>query len=348
MSESTEIETEAPRRRGRTPRPEREVHREPEVTVEQERGNGGPSPEVVLADVNRQLQQRDQENARLRQQAEAAMLARQQAEARSHTDRKTVLGEAIAGAKSEAEAAASAYRSAREAGDFDAEATALRRMNAADFRLNQATAELEMAKDQPAPAPQPQPGPQAWKPSAAAQRWMDEHPRLNTDPKYQQDALALDRKALEAGCASGSDAYVDYIERGMTRLYGQGHGQVGGQQRMSNERGDGGSVSPAPSGGGDRRGGARLVRYPLGDMQVREKADGGTSITFEASYGKSADEIARDYHEAAQTNFPKLYEQNKAQAIGAYLKECIDSSDEGMADLKQGDGRTWGGGRDNE
>src|SRR5579859_4243952 len=130
MSETTtEIETDAPRRRGRAPRPEREVHREPEVTVEQERQSGGPSPEHVLADVNRQLQQKDQENARLRQQAEAATLARQQAEARSHTDRQTVLGEAIAGAKSEAEAAALAYRTAREAGDFDAEAAALRRMN---------------------------------------------------------------------------------------------------------------------------------------------------------------------------------------------------------------------------
>lgn len=348
MSETTEIETEAPRRRGRTPRPEREVHREPEVTVEQERQSGGPSPEVVLADVNRQLQQKDQENARLRQQAEAAMLARQQAEARSHTDRKTVLGEAIAGAKSEAEAAASAYRDARAAGDFDAEAVALRRMNAADFRLNQATAELEMANTAPAPAPQQQQQHQPQGPTRQAQKWMDDHPMVKIPGPYQTEAFKLDREAVAAGCVSGSDAYVDYIERGMERQYGRGHGQPGGQRNMSNERGDGGSVSPAPSGGGDRRGGARLVRYPLGDMQVREKADGGTSITFEASYGKSADEIARDYHEAAQTNFPKLYEQNKAQAIGAYLKECIDSSDEGMADLKQGDGRTWGGGRDNE
>ena len=345
MSETTtEIETEEPRRRGRTPRPEREVHRgEPEVTIDHERPSG-PSPEHVLADVNRQLQQKDQENARLRQQAEAADAARRQAETRSQTDRKTVLGEAIAGAKAESEAAAAAYRAAREAGDTDAEMAAIGKKNAADYRLNQASAELAA---EPAVATQQQPGPQPWKPSAAAQRWMDEHPRLNTDPAYQRDALNLDKEAVSAGCASGSQAYVDYIERGMTRLYGDGHGKAGGQQRMNNERGDGGSVSPAPSGGGDRQGGWRDVRYPIGDLRVRKKPDGGATIQFVASYGKSHDVVEADYHEAAKTNFPKVYERNRAEALGMYLKECIDASDEGMTDLKNGDGRTWGSGSDN-
>lgn len=340
---TTEIETEEPRRRGRTPRPEREVHRgEPEVTIDQER-QSGPSPEHVLADVNRQLQQKDQENARLRQQAEAADAARRQAETRSQTDRKTVLGEAIAGAKAESEAAAAAYRAAREAGDTDAEMAAIGKKNAADYRLNQASAELAA---EPAAATQQQPGPQPWKPSAAAQRWMDEHPRLNTDPAYQRDALNLDKEAVSAGCASGSQAYVDYIERGMTRLYGDGHGKAGGQQRMNNERGDGGSVSPAPSGGGDRVGGGRLVSYPIGDMQVRRKSDGGVSITLLASHGKSYDEVRRDYHEGAKTCFPKQYEKNPEATVGMYCQECIAASDDGMTDLKTGDGHTWTTGKD--
>jgi hypothetical protein len=347
MSETTtEIETEEPRRRGRTPRPEREVHREPEVTIDQERPSG-PSPEHVLADVNRQLQAKDQENARLRQQADAAEAARRQAETRSQTDRKAVLGEAIASAKAESEAAAAAYRAAREAGDTDAEMAAIGKKNAADYRLNQATAELEMAKADPAPQQQPAQQQQQWKPSPQAQKWMNDHPMVNVPGPYQIAALKADRDAVAAGCVSGSDAYVDFIDRDMERQFGRGHGQAGGQQRMANERGDGGSVSPAPSGGGDRVGGGRHVSYPLGDMQVRRKAGGGTSITLLASHGKSYDEVRRDYYEAAKTNFPKQYEKNPDDTVAMYCEECIAISDEGFADLKIGDGRTLGSGSDN-
>lgn len=353
MSE-TEIPAEQPVRRGRTPRPQREVHREaPGITVEQ-RPAAPTRTEVV--DAISQMQAKDRENAALRQRAEAAEHARitaeQNARQQQSTDRKAALGEAITAAKAEKEAAAAAYRAAREAGDIDAEIAAQDRMSTAGARFANATAELATLNAAP-PAAVPQ-RPATGQPSPEAQAWMDAHPRLLDDRDYANYALLMDRKATSrGGHKAGSQAYVDYIEREMIAEFGPNHAQEGsrGRPMPAGEREnyqDGGDVSAPTNSGGGPRSGARVVRYPIGDMNVRPGRDGGLSVTYRASYGKSEGEVERDYEEAAKTNFPKIWEKDKAQALGMYLQECINASDEGMTDLKIGDGRTWGSGRIDE
>ena len=340
-------EIEAPTRRGRAARPQREVHREePEIVVER-----GQPEQRPLGDVAATLRTKDAENERLRQQAAEAEQRRLQSEAAARqthqTEQKARLGETIIAAKAEAEAAAQAFQAARESGDTAAEIAATRRMNTADYRFNEATAELaklNAAPEQPA-TPQPQPNI-----SAESRKWLDEHPRMNDDADYRMFAISMDRFAIQQGHRAGSQAYVDCIEREMVRRYGADHAQQGskGQPmtgRSDDDYRDDGNTRPPASPGGTPRGGARTVVYPIGDMSVRKNSDGSTVINFIASHGKTESEIQRDYEEGARISNPKLFERDKARALGEYLAEAIAAADEGMADLKVGDGRSWGTGR---
>ena len=352
MSESVEVQ--APTRR-RGVRPQREVHREdaPGVTVER---SEAVSPNMDLGDVAAQMRAKDQEVAQARQAAAEAEQRRVAAETAARqsqqTDRKAMLGEAITAAKADGEAAAAAYRAARESGDIEAEINAQRRLGAAEARFNQATSELATLNAAPGPEVTPAPQPSAPSMTPEAQRWVNEHPRMQDDAEYRNYAVAMDRLATLAGHRSGSQSYVDYIENEMKTRFGDNHAQEGSRGRpmannVSRETNHGDISAPSQPRSGPR-GGARTVRYPIGDMSVRKSADGAITINYVASYGKSESEIERDYEEAARITNPKLFERDKARAIGEYLQEAIAAADEGMVDLKQGDGRTWGSGRIDE
>ena len=343
MSETTEVVT----RRSRAERSEREVHREVEPAVEIE-GGGGGGPEDALADTARQLRESNEQLAAQRRRTEEAERARREAEAQRDQaaggraqDRQTAVAAALESAKADGEAAALALRTAREAGDFDAEVQAQRRLNAADYRFNQAGAELEFLKNQPKPPPGAKPG----GPSPAAQKWLDDHPRYHEDQRYRRFANGLHNEALQNGLADGSQSYVDYIERGMVEEFGQAHGRTppadGGYQperneRMSERRGDGVPPARGANGAGGNAGWQK-VSTPLGEVMMMKTATGGRRY-------RMGDDVKENMREGAQLN--RTYEKDPDQALASYVDDQVTMALEDYADdagsyFKRGDGESY-------
>lgn len=356
MSETNEIT-----RRSRADRPARQVHRDdaperPSVTVEGMEQQ--VSPEDALANSRQQLTAKDQQIARERQQRVDAERRAAAAESTGATARQTVLGSLVETAKAEQAQARAAMKSAREAGDVDAEAQAIEDLSAASGRLNQAAGELEWIKNQPKPQPTPNTNGQANGPSAAAQRWLDEHPRYKTDVDYRRYANGLNNEAIsELGLREGSQEYIDHIERGMTDKYGEGHGH-GEQGRQHMDRGQPpsrGDTVPASRGGGGggsaSSAGWKTVRVPLGhngkmaEVLYQDRSDGSRGIKFKSR------EDQENFKEGARTVSPRLYEKDENQALAEYTQDHINMALEGYQDeqgsyMKTGDGQTFGRGED--
>lgn len=317
-------------RRPRSERPQREVHREeptqPKIVVEAD-ADDGVSPADALAESRRQLQDNERrlaEERRLRTAAERnAQQAAAQAATARQSDRQAVLQSTISGAEGEISAAEAAYRSAREAGDVDAEIAASRTLAAATSRLDRATSELEWAKTQ-APQQQGQPGP-----SAAAQAWLDSHPLYFQDDEYQAMAHVADKRAIAAGHKSGSDAYVAAVEKFMADKYGEGHGQIGGDPPVNNRqtpsRDRGGELTPSRRATpGGNTGGYKTADIPkYGSIQYREEADGTRRIRFTNPAQKA------DLEEfAGVCKMP----------FSDYVNDLIAAHEEGHRDVVRGDG----------
>lgn len=299
MSESLTIDADpgevvTRQRRQRPERPEREA---PAERVAIEGVDETLSPEAALADSARQLQDRDRAVAEERRRARDAEQRARAAEAEAAnarvarvTDHQAIVGQAIEGAKAEQQSARLAKRAAREAGDIDAEMAADEALGTATFRLSQATAELEALKRQPVQQPQRQAGR-----SAAAQQWLDEHPRFNTDRKYRGAAAEAHSEAIRAGNPEGSQEYVDYIDNIMRQEFGENHGREDqpdrGQQPMNNPgRAASTTVPPSRGSGGQTQGGFRPVKTLLDQepLHVQRQPGGGMRIRF-ASARQQAD-----------------------------------------------------------
>ena len=246
---------------------------------------------------------------------------------------------AIESAKSDGEAAALALRTAREAGDFEAEVAAQRRLNAADFRFNQASAELQWLKNQPKPQAQQSGGRQI---TPEAKRWLDEHPRYFTDPGYAAAAGAFDQEAVRSGLGEGSQAYVDYIERKMTALFGEGHGHAAdgtGRQQMAEPRqvrGDAAPPSRGTHGGGDS-GGWRKVTTPLGEVLMQQTPTGGRRY-------RMSDEVKSNMIQGAQLE--RTYDRDPDKTLANYVDSHVTMAMEDYTDAdgryyKRGDGETY-------
>lgn len=354
MSDTTEIT-----RRSRADRPARQVHRDdaperPSVTVEGMEQQ--VSPEDALANSRQQLTAKDQQIARERQQRVDAERRAAAAESTGATARQTVLGSLVETAKAEQAQARAAMKAAREAGDVDAEADAVEALSSATGRLGQAAGELEWLKTQPKPQPTPNTNGQANGPSAAAQRWLDEHPRYQTDVDYKRYANGLHNEAVsERNLQAGTQEYIDFIERGMTDHYGEGHGhgEQGRQQmREAPSRGDTVPASRGGGGGGSASSaGWKTVRIPLGhngsmaEVLYQDRSDGSRGIKFKRL------EDQANFKEGARTVYPRLYEKDENLALAEYTQEQIQMNLEGYQDeqgpyMKTGDGQTFGRGED--
>lgn len=327
----------------RRPRADRQVHREdaPRVSIESGDDNQGPPPEAALADVRAQLQARDREVAEARRQAQDEARRRQQVEQARQGDHRTAVAAAVEAAKADESAAEAAALAAREAGDFKTELDAMKRLSSASYRLTQATAELAALKDVPS-LPQhgngQQQQQQEWRPSDASRRWLDAHPRFYADPAYKSHVEAMDKAAYHAlgPQAYGTQQYVDWIEERMVEKYGADHGEVPVARPAQRERqAPRGGDSIAPSSGSSRMGGWRTVRYGLGDLLVQDRSDGSRGIRFAS---RDAEE---NFREGAKVNMPGLYERDPGKALADYCEEAIKAYDEGMPELKIGDGRSY-------
>lgn len=328
MSESNE---EVIERRPRGERPQREVHREPEgpKVIIEAGADDGIDPSAALAESRRQLQDRDRQIAEERRQRATAERAAQAAQAQATTarasDRQAVLQSAITGAEGEITGAEAAYKAAREAGDVDAELTAQRALSAASARLHQAQGELAWTKQQATNQPQ-QPG-QAG-PSEAAQAWLDAHPLYFQDDKYQAMAHVADKRATAAGHKSGSQSYVDYIEKFMADEYGEGHGQIGGDPvstRQTPTRDRGGELAPtrrATPGG--NTGGYKTATIPKNDPIMYRDAGGERRVRFPGGDAQRA-----NLQEFANTC---------GMSFDDYVNDLIACHEDGHRDLVNGEG----------
>lgn len=339
---------------------QRREPREPDASATIiESGGEHLSPEAALADSQRQLQDRDRQVADARRQAREADQRRAAAETEvvraretQAVDRQAVVAQALEGAKSEQSAAKMAKRAARESGDIDAEMAADEALGAATFRASQATAELDYLKTQPKPAAhQQQQG--AGTPSAAAQKWLDDHPRYFSDEAYQATAQGAHGAAIRAGNPEGSAQYISYIDQLMTRVYGEGHGQPDdGMTQPETPRPmahqptlrQSGSTSVPPSRAGNGQGaggGWRNVETPLGSLLVQNRPDGTRGVRFPNA------KVQSDFEEGASLD--KRYhtgEKGRNLALAEYTNEQLTIAAEiaagGNGDLVRGEGRTFG------
>lgn len=345
MSESLTIpaHTDTVSRQVRRDRPDRQARYEPETPETTIEVADGPSPEAIIADGARQLQEKDREVAESRriareaqQREQAARREVEQARANQVTDRQAIIAQALEGAVAEQRAARATIRSARDAGDVDAEMSAVEALSAATFRVTQATAELEAAKSMRAAQPQQTQQQSAYAPSPEAQKWLDEHPRYNTDRVYRGAAHEAHNEAVRQGMPSGSPQYIDYIERVMTAEFGENHGQAqsgGRSQPVPNERDRGPSardgVPPSRGAGGGVNGGFQQVRTALhkDPVMVQRGANGSMKIRF------SSTEQQKDFQEGADTC---------RMSLADYVLDHINVADEisagGSGDLVRGEG----------
>lgn len=237
---------------------------------------------------------------------ERAQVATRDAQtARAETGRavELLVSERVSGAKGRLEAAKSAktsatsqLRTAREAGDFEAEQKAIEDITQSTYNINRATEELASAESEreriktAKPAPGADDG--AGKPSPAAQAWIDSHPLINAQTpegdEYFAAASAADALAVRRGHVRGSQAYVDFVDQTLEDQFGENHGEIEPRGRSSRDRAN--SQFGAPRGGGGSRGasgddgthlgGANVVVTPLGRIGYRQGADGKPIITF--------------------------------------------------------------------
>ena len=343
MSETVTVTTESGETFVRQSRAQREP-REPAVQIET-----NISPEGAVADAREQLQAKDRQVAEARREAREADQRRQAAEAEvvraretQAVDRQSVVAQALEGARSELTAAKMAIRSAREMGDVDAELAAQEAFQGATYRIAQANGELEHLKAQPRPSAQPR---QTGR-SAESQKWLDEHPRFNTDRKYRGVAIDAHNEALRNGLAEGGRDYVDHIDRVMTQEFGDGHGQEdGGEQQgarpVHNQPRRSGSTSLPPSrGGGSGSGGWKTERTPLGDLLVQDRSDGTRGIRFPNA------KVQSDFEEGAMLDKrASRSPEDFRRALAEYANEQVEISREiaagGNGDLVIGEGRSF-------
>lgn len=333
MSESLTVDAE-PTRRSRRDRPEREIHRESEPSVQIEAVSEQISPEQALADAQQQLKDRDRQLAEERRLKQQEVQARQKAENTAaqanvarQTDRTSVVSSAIEAAQAEQAAAELALTQAHESGDIKGVAAATKLLSGATYRLSQASAELDWLKNQPKPqGPTQQPD----APSEAAQKWLQDHPAFYSDEAYRSTAEGAHNSAVRAQHAPGSPSYIQHIEGIMTRVYGEGHGQgeaaprrEAAPTREASPRGD----SLPPSRGRSSGGGYQKVSIPtLGEVQYLDRSDGTRSIRFTSAAQ------AETFREGAEIS---------RMTLAQYADDQINHMLEGGGDLKHGDGGRW-------
>ena len=304
-----------------------------------------PSPEALIADSARQLQEKDREVAEQRrlareaqQQAAAALAQADQARRSQFSDRQAVVAQAMESAKAEQTAARATIRAAREAGDVDAEMAAVEGLSAATFRFTQASSELEALKAAtPTPvAQQPAQRPQQPQISARAKQWLDDHPRYETDKPYKAMAQFAHNEAVQMGYGTDSQEYIDHIERLLTEQFGENHGHTPQTRSSHVPPSDRSSSSVPPSrggGGGPNAGGYLPVKTALhrDPIYVRRDRDGNISnIRF------SSAEQGKDFREGAETCRMDL-----ADYVLDHIRVADEIASGGTGDLVRGDGQRF-------
>jgi len=345
-----DIPVEGPEaRRARREAPERTMSEAPTISVETAVPSG-PSPEDALKDAQKAIEERDQKLAEANRREAAARSDAAQARDDAARARQ---GGAVARtqslkteherAKADKEAAKLAIKTARDAGDLDAEIKAQESFNSADFRMNSTKQQLdqlnaggEMRMEEPETRSQGGGG-QRVQISAPAQDWISRHPRFNTDPAYREKLLAADNQAKLDGIIADSPAYfraLDAAHDAFVRAEGGNNGGDGGHEM--NNRNNGGSrrqesseATPPSRQQGGHGGASRQVKTALGTVSVTRRQDGKIAIQIPPA-------IRADFEEGARiTNMD----------LGSYAFEQVKIADEvaagGTGGLIREEGSIW-------
>jgi hypothetical protein len=246
----------------------------------------GVSAEAALKLANETIAAQNKTIANVTKQAKDASTAAANATVGRISDREQTINSALSAAEMARKTADTAWRAAKQAGDIDAEAEALDMLAEAKLEIKTWTSEkqkfdaqkpqlLEQAKNTAAgPANDPEN-------DARSAQWISDHPKFNTDAKYKQRALDLHAAAIARGLVGGSPGYINYLDDGLTELYGEDHGKMtndsGGGSRTSraaDTRVDRGTSAGAPPSRDSDRGsfsahGVRLIRNSDGSKSVQ-------------------------------------------------------------------------------
>lgn len=247
-----------------------------------EGGDGQPTPEEALAEATRITAERDRleaENRALLARATAAEDAAKQANktvtdtaAARIADQEAAIKGAVSTAQAKRDAAQTKYREARANNDADGEAAALADLTTAGAELVQAQAterSFTNWKENRAKNPPPQPRQEAQKdqqqPAAGdltpeTRAWLGSHPLYYKDEDYRANAQALSDTAISQRLPEGSQPYIDFVDKGLEKIYGKNHGQItpkGGKQMSQPQNQNRRSSMAAPTRGGDGGGGNR-------------------------------------------------------------------------------------------
>ena len=287
MSGTEELIAQPPReRRERRERPEGQTRKlvddAPLITL---MDDGAAADAVVnAADVVKERDAALAQERAARQAAEAsAAEARRVAavHAAGRRDERTMaIAAAVEAAKSDQERAKAAMRTAREAGDVEAEAQAIVELQNSSFRFSQASAELaQIQSGQSAPAARANANQQPAI-SPAAQAWIDAHPRFNTDPAYQHEMLAHHHR-LARDSGEGSPAYwrgLDAAHAAIEAREGPSHTEKPAD-RDSEPMAYSATSTAAPSsrGSGSSNSSSRIETL-LGEVYVSRNSDGRIGI----------------------------------------------------------------------
>ena len=179
--------------------------------------NDSPAPEEALAEVRARLAASEQ--ARIAAERRAAQAGGQAANAQT-----AALEQAIQATEGRRAQAKANYRAAREAGDIDAEQEASEAAAKASIRLDELRAEQERLKNAP-PRQQAQQQPQTTLPGPEAQRWLAEHPKVNTDRAYAAAVTRAHEAAAQSGIEIESPDYFRFCEAELRARFGPNHGK---------------------------------------------------------------------------------------------------------------------------
>ncbi len=238
------------------------------------------SPEDALADVREQLAASQAAAERERVARLAAEQQAQQAAGATAGAHEAALAARLAAEDQKIGTAKAALRAARESGDLDAETDAMQHLASATQMKAAFQAEQARIRSQPAARHQAQPQQQGGQ-SEAAQRWISEHPRFNTDRYYRATAEAAHFEAVESGIQTDTPAYFAHINRVIAEKYGQEGRQDVPDTRQTppRQRAPASSYGTPPARGanGPARDGTDINRIAaeisaLGDGQVTPEA----------------------------------------------------------------------------
>ncbi len=169
--------------------------------------------EAREADKDRRLAASEREKAQLRAEAETA----KKQVANSHVD---VVTTALNSAKADAEQAKRDIRTAKDAGDIDAEIDAQDRLaqaRADERRLDEAKSDLEARAKAPprreAPAPTDPVEAYVKNMTAPSANWVRAHPEFVNSPRGQHKLTAADADAQGEGFAPDTPEYFAHVEK---------------------------------------------------------------------------------------------------------------------------------------